>query len=87
MAAGVGGLARKRVSSGLPARVLSDLETNIVVRLVSKLVSGLVSGKCQKRDKIRYYQQRKRLKKQHEQKLNCPHNPKVGGSNPSPAIS
>ena len=54
--------------------------------LVDKLVVSLVDNTDPKRSRMRQCGEAKRLKRQHGQKLNQPHNPKVGGSNPSPAI-
>jgi len=54
---------------------------------VAKLVASLVDNSGQTPGKTEDQEERKRLKKQHEQISKCPHNPKVGGSNPSPAIS
>ena len=45
-----------------------------------------VDNTIQTTDKIGNEQQLKQLKRQHGHLLNRPHNPKVGGSNPSPAI-
>ncbi len=53
--------------------------------LVANLVAILVDNTIQRPNKIGNEQQLKRLKRQHGQLLNRPHNPKVGGSNPSPA--
>ncbi len=55
-------------------------------QLVDKVVANLVDNKLQPRDKTDYQQLDKRLKEQHGKQLSRPHNPKVGGSNPSPAI-
>jgi len=53
---------------------------------VAKLVASLVDNSGQTPGKTEDQEERKRLKKQHEQISKCPHNPKVEGSNPSPAI-
>ena len=53
---------------------------------MAKLVASFVANKCQKSGKNRQSALTNWLKRQHGQILDRPHNPKVGGSNPSPAI-
>src|SRR5437016_2097081 len=55
-------------------------------QLVAKSVVSLVDNTVQKPTKNSKSGEAKRLKGQHGRNQSRPHNPKVGGSNPSPAI-